>query len=302
MDFTTDIFQNYLYNLHMPKFRWLDIIEILIIAFLLYHILLWFKNTRAWSLMRGMVIILMFILVAAIANMTTILWIVKNVTGIAVTAMIILLQPELRGALEELGQKNFMTSLVPFDPARRTADRYSERTISELVRASVEMGKARTGALIVIEQTTPLRQYERTGIDIDAVLTSQLLINIFEKNTPLHDGAVIVRGGRVVSATCYLPLSENRMDKDLGTRHRAGVGISEVTDSLTIIVSEETGGISLAYKGRLTRGVTQEQLRERLEQIAGRTPAERRAVRAGETAEAVREANGEGQEKTGDSQ
>lgn len=302
MDFTTDIFQNYLYNLHMPKFRWLDIIEILIIAFLLYHILLWFKNTRAWSLMRGMVIILMFILVAAVANMTTILWIVKNVTGIAVTAMIILLQPELRGALEELGQKNFMASLVPFDPSRRTADRYSERTVSELVRASVEMGKARTGALIVIEQTTPLRQYERTGIDIDAVLTSQLLINIFEKNTPLHDGAVIVRGGRVVSATCYLPLSENRMDKDLGTRHRAGVGISEVTDSLTIIVSEETGGISLAYKGRLTRGVTQEQLRERLQQIAVRTPAERRTIRARETAEAVREANGERQEETGDSQ
>ena len=126
--------------------------------------------------------------------------------------------------------------------------------MNELVKGCVEMGKAKTGALIVIEQNTALTEYERTGIALDSLITSQLLINIFEHNTPLHDGAVLVRGDRIVSATCYLPLSDNmELSKDLGTRHRAGVGISEATDSVTIIVSEETGGISVAYKGRLDR-------------------------------------------------
>lgn len=298
MNFLTDVFQNYLYNLHMPRLRWSDIVEILIIAFLLYHILLWFRNTRAWTLMRGLVIVLVFIVIAALTNMTTILWIVKNVTGIAVTALIILLQPELRNALEELGQKNLVASLVPFDTSRRQTERYSEKTVNEIVRASQAMAAAKTGALIVLERNTPLRQYERTGIDIDAVVSSQLLINIFEKNTPLHDGAVILRGNRVVSATCYLPLSENHMDKDLGTRHRAGVGISEVTDSLTVIVSEETGGISLAYKGKLSRGVTPEALRERLQQFAGGPAAEHQGGRDGGA-----DRTGEkGQKETGDPQ
>ena len=127
------------------------------------------------------------------------------------------------------------------------------------------MAKVKTGALIVIEQNTTLAEYERTGIALDSIITSQLLINIFEHNTPLHDGAVIVRGDRIVSATCYLPLSDNmELSKELGTRHRAGVGISEVTDSLTIIVSEETGGVSLAYKGKLTRDVDAQTLRKQL--------------------------------------
>ena len=127
------------------------------------------------------------------------------------------------------------------------------------------MGKVRTGALIVIEQKVSLRDYERTGIDVDGIVTSQLLINIFEHNTPLHDGAVIIQGNRVVSATCYLPLSDNLgLSKELGTRHRAGVGISEVTDSMTIIVSEETGKVSIAENGRLLRAVTEEELRQHL--------------------------------------
>ena len=127
------------------------------------------------------------------------------------------------------------------------------------------MGKAKTGALIVIEQNTPLAEYERTGIALDSIITSQLLINIFEHNTPLHDGAVLIRGDRIVSATCYLPLSDNmELSKELGTRHRAGVGISEVTDSVTIIVSEETGRISLASKGKLMRNINADELRKRL--------------------------------------
>ena len=167
--------------------------------------------------------------------------------------------------MEQIGEKKVLSSIVPFDTAKNVSERMSDKTINELVKASLEMGKAKTGALIVIEQNENLAEYERTGIPIDAQLSSQLLINIFEHNTPLHDGAVLVRQNRIVSATCYLPLSDNMvLSKELGTRHRAGVGISEATDSLTIIVSEETGQISYAYRGELTRGVSGEELKERL--------------------------------------
>ena len=267
--------QSFLSNTHWPVMRWTDIVEILIIAFLLYHILLWFKNTRAWALLRGIIVILIFVFVAYIFNMTTILWIVQNVTGIAVIAFVIILQPELRRALEELGQKNLLSSLLPFDSGSRRGSPglFTDQTINEILRATFAMARVKTGALIVVEQRTPLQQYERTGIDIDGLVTSQLLINIFEKNTPLHDGAVIIRGDRVVSATYYLPLSENKLDKELGTRHRAGLGISEVTDSLTIIVSEETGKVSLAYRGKLTRDVAEAPVRDSLKQLQSKTPA-----------------------------
>ena len=248
----------------MPNVRWTDIVEIMILSFLIYHILLWIKNTRAWSLLKGLLVVGVFVALAAVFNMSTILWIVQHVTGLAVTAIVILLQPELRSAMEELGQTNILSSLFNLDNTRTPEVRFSDKTINEIVRACTQMAKLKTGALIVIEQTTPLHEYERTGIDIDAAVTSQLLINIFEKNTPLHDGAVIIRKNRIVSATCYLPLSENRMDKNLGTRHRAGVGISEVTDSLTIIVSEETGDISIAYRGALRQEVDADYLKERL--------------------------------------
>ncbi len=256
--------QEFLSQIHMPNMRWTDIVEILILAYLIYHILLWIKNTRAWSLLKGLLVIVVFVIIAAIFNMSTILWIVQHVTGLAVTAIVILLQPELRAAMEELGQTNILSSLFNLDNPRTPEGRFTDKTINEIVRATLQMSRVRTGALIVIEQTSPLKEYERTGIELDATVTSQLLVNIFEKNTPLHDGAAIIKKNRVTSATCYLPLSENRMDKNLGTRHRAGVGISEVTDSLTIIVSEETGEISLAYKGVLTRKVSEEVLRERL--------------------------------------
>ncbi|SDZ83607.1 diadenylate cyclase [Lachnospiraceae bacterium NK3A20] len=268
--------ENYLNYLHMPNLRWTDIVEILIIAFLVYHIILWVRNTRAYSLLKGVLVVIVFVVFAALFNMTTILWIVRNVTQIAITAIVVILQPELRNAMVELGQKNFFQSILKINIGRDEGGLFSDRTVSEIVRASSAMAKVRTGALIVIEQNTPLHEYERTGIEIDGVVTSQLLINIFEKNTPLHDGAVIIRGDRVVSATCYLPLSDNQLDKDLGTRHRAGVGVSEVTDSLTIIVSEETGQISVAYKGTLERNLDSTMLRERLVKLQNKTTADDR--------------------------
>ena len=264
------------YIARMPSIRWVDIVEILLIAFLMYHILVWVKNTRAWSLLKGIIVIAVFILIAAYFQMNTILWIVQNAFGVAVTAVVVILQPELRKALEELGQKKIISSIIPFETYRTSEEgRFSDKTINEITKACVEMGKVKTGALIVIEQNQSLSEYERTGIDVDGIVTSQLLINIFEKNTPLHDGAVIVRGNRVTSATCYLPLSDNMaLSKDLGTRHRAGVGISEATDSMTVIVSEETGKISVAYKGELERSLDGDRLKERLKSIQNKPEEE----------------------------
>ncbi|MBP3197393.1 MAG: diadenylate cyclase CdaA [Butyrivibrio sp.] len=254
-------------TLHMPTIRFFDVLEIFIIAFLVYNILVWAKDTRLWSLLKGVIVIVVFILIAAIFNMTTILWIVEKVVGIAITAMVVILQPELRKALEELGRKNFFSNVFSLGDVK-TEERFSDKTLNEITRACVEMAKVKTGALIVIEQSHPLTEFERTGIDVDGIVTSQLLINIFEHNTPLHDGAVIIRGNRITSATCYLPLSDNMgIGKELGTRHRAGIGVSEATDSLTIIVSEETGKISVAYEGELERAVDSDRLRERLRLI-----------------------------------
>ena len=257
-----------------------DVAEILIIAVLLYYTLVWMKTTRAWILLKGLVVILVFLLLAYFFRMTTILWMAQNVLGFAVTALIVVLQPELRKALEELGKKNIISSVLPFDNNHRVNEGFSEKTINEITKACVEMGKVKTGALIVIEQKVSLRDYERTGIDVDAIVTSQLLINIFEHNTPLHDGAVIIQGNRVVSATCYLPLSDNLgLSKELGTRHRAGVGISEITDSLTIIVSEETGKISVAYEGELERNLDADSLRDRMHKILNNPVEEHKNLR-----------------------
>jgi len=255
-----------------------DIVEVIIIAFLIYHILLWIKNTRAWSLLKGILMIAVFVLFAAYFEMNTILWIVNNLFSVAVMAIVVILQPELRKAVEELGTKNYFSNILSgiTVQSRATEDgRFSDKTINEIARACVEMGKVKTGALIVIENNESLTEYERTGIDVDGVVTSQLLINIFEKNTPLHDGAVIIRGNRITSATCYLPLSDSmKLSKDLGTRHRAAVGISEATDSMTVIVSEETGKISVAYGGNLSRNLNSDSLKEMLVKIQNKSEGE----------------------------
>lgn len=255
--------------LYTKMLNWRDVVEILIIAFLVYYILAWMKTTRAWRLLKGLIIISIFLFAAYRLEMSAIMWIAQNVLGFAVTALIVVMQPELRHALEELGQKSFLPSFVfSSDSSRRMQNFFSEKTINEITKACVEMGKARTGALIVIEKKESLKDYERTGIEVDAVVTSQLLVNIFEHNTPLHDGAVIVRGNRITYATCYLPLSDNLdLSKELGTRHRAGVGISEATDSMTVIVSEETGKISIAYEGELERNLNADEVKEKMRQL-----------------------------------
>ena len=277
MDRIIEFFRFNLDKFNMPEITWTDFVEIIVIAFLIYEILLWIKNTQAWSLMKGIVVIVVFLLIAEFFEMSTILWIANKLFTIAATVIVVVFQPELRKALEQLGKRNFLSSVMPFDNSKDYEGRFSDRTISEIIRACNEMAKVKTGALIVIEQENSLADVIRTGIEVDALLSSQLLINIFEHNTPLHDGAVVVRGDRVVAATCYLPLSENlSLSKELGTRHRAGVGISENTDSLTVIVSEETGRISIAYEGELIRNVDQESFRKRLEMIQNKHEIEKK--------------------------
>ena len=248
-----------------------DIIEIIIISVLIYYMLVWIKDTRAWMLLRGILVILAFVLLAVLFEMNTIVWIADKLFNVAMIAVVVIFQPEMRKALENLGRKNILVNLFNFDFNKVENGKFSDKTITELVKACYEMGKVKTGALIVVEDEIVLTEYERTGIAVDGILTSQLLINIFEKNTPLHDGAVIVRGDRVVSATCYLPLTDSlSLSKDLGTRHRAAVGISEVSDSLTIVVSEETGKVSIALDGELYRNVDAEFLKNKLAYIQKR--------------------------------
>ena len=237
----------------LPRISISNLVEIVIITVLIYELLLWIKNTRAWTLLKGLVVILVFTLFAAIFELRTILWIIERTATIAATALLVIFQPELRKALEQLGSQKIITNILSFDDGKDGSG-FSEKTINEIVRATFEMAKVKTGALMVIERGDSLKEIERTGIEINGLVSSQLLINIFEHNTPLHDGAVVICGNRVTAATCYLPLSDNMtISKDLGTRHRAAVGISEVTDSLTVVVSEETGRVSVAERGKLTR-------------------------------------------------
>ncbi len=250
---------------HMPDIGVTDLIEMFIIAVAVYSILKWFRDTRAWALLKGLAVIGAFCVLAVIFDMQTILWLAGKAFTYGIIAIFIVFQPELRKALESLGQKRIFAWFNFSDFQRNDVDRYSDATINAIVKACFDMGKVKTGALLCVEREIALGEYARTGIEVDARLTSQLLINIFEKNTPLHDGAVIVRGDRVIAATCYLPLSDNfSISKELGTRHRAALGVSELNDSMTIVVSEETGNVSIAERGVLTRDLKPEELRERL--------------------------------------
>ena len=263
MSAISNFIEEYISNIYIPRtLRVSNIFEIIILAIILYEFMAWVKTTRAFALLKGIIVILVFLIIAYIFDFTTILWIAGKVINIAIIAVVVIFQPELRKAL---GQKKYFKSILPFTEKKDKGERFSDKTVNELVRACFELAKNKTGALIVIEQDILLTDYEKTGIPVDGIVTSQLLINIFEHNTPLHDGAVIVRGDRIVSATCYLPLSDNmQISKELGTRHRAAVGISEVTDTMTLVVSEETGNVSIAIAGELIRAVDQDYLKKKL--------------------------------------
>ena len=213
-----------------PLERVSAIIEILIIAFVVYKVLMWLKNTRAWGLLRGVVIIAVFAVIARLCNFDVILELLKRATYLVLFGLIIIFQDDIRAGLEHLGRQRVLSKLLP--DINKFAKKTSEASIQEIAEAAFAMGKVNTGALIVIEQNVALEQSERTGIEINGDVTRQLLINIFEKNTPLHDGAVLIVGDIIKAATCYLPLSKSTsISKDLGTRHRAALGISEISDA-----------------------------------------------------------------------
>lgn len=258
---------NLILQLSYTKITWIGVIEILIIAVCAYQLVLWIKNTKAWMLIRGILVIFVFILLAQLFEMTTILYLLEiSVNVLAITAVVVF-HPEIRRGLENLGQQNIFSAITPFE-IKKDVEKYSAETINHIVNACVSMGSVKTGALIVVEKNVKLSEYESTGIDMDCLISYQVLVNIFEHNTPLHDGAIIVRGNRILAATCYLPLSENMtLSKDLGTRHRAAVGMSEVSDALVIAVSEETGSISIAEVGKITRDLTAEDLRASLAKL-----------------------------------
>ncbi len=267
---------------YIPSITISDIVEIIILSYVLYNVMLWFKKTRAWTLVKGIIVVLVFMGLAALFQLNTILWILKNTISVGIIAVIILFQPELRRALEELGRKNIISDVLIRDDKSEKNERVNDNTIQELVAAAMDMSKNKTGALIVVEQNVALGEYESTGIVVDAAISKQLILNIFEHNTPLHDGAVIIRNNRIVAATCYLPLTgRNDLNKDLGTRHRAAVGISEVSDSLTIIVSEESGAISVAMSGVLYHNLDSEGLKKQLIGLRTKTADTRRNRRRG---------------------
>lgn len=274
MDAIRDIINQYLI---IPKINITDIIENCILAFLIYHVIMWIKTTRAWSLVKGLTVIMLFWLFAYIFRLNVILWIIRNTINVGIIAIVIIFQPEFRKALEQLGQKNILKSIIAFDEAKEKNEKFSDHTLNEIVRAVFELAKAKTGALIIMESEVSLSEFEMTGIPLDSLVSSELLINIFEHNTPLHDGAVIIRGNRLAAATCILPVSDNlQLSKELGMRHRAGIGISEVTDCMTIIVSEETGKVSIARGGKLIRNIDSEYLRSKLADMQGKTAEVRR--------------------------
>lgn len=262
----SEILQNLkLLTYQLPIIKVSDIVEICMIAFVIYQIVKWVRGTRAWMLVKGISVLFGIAIMAMIFQLNTILWIFANTISVGITALLIVFQPELRKALEQLGRRNLFSSINVFDEQKDRSEKLTVDIIDELLKAVQEMSKAKTGALIVIEQDIKLDEYERTGIIIDAIVSKQMLVNIFEHNTPLHDGAVIIRNNRIAAATCYLPLSENMtLSKELGTRHRAAVGLTEVTDSIIIVVSEETGHISMALGGNLIRNVDTEYLKNKL--------------------------------------
>ena len=268
-EFITNIFNAFLEL--MRQFRAVDVLDIVVVAFLIYSLIKLVRETRAEQLVKGLLIMIIAWTLSSQLNLKMIKTLLDNFFQFGIIALLVVFQPELRRALEQLGEKKMLSNLIPFDSSKQMDERITDRTIGELIHAAYAMGEVKTGALIVVEQNIILQEYEKTGIAMDSLISSQLLINIFEHNTPLHDGAVIVRNNRIVSATCYLPLSDNlELNKSLGTRHRAGVGISEVSDALTIIVSEETGKVSYTYGGKIVIGVTPGALRERLNSMKTR--------------------------------
>lgn len=259
---------------HIPKIGITGLVEIVLMTLVVYYLAKKTKGTRVWVILKGVMGLLCIYTAAYLFQFNVIIQILKSLIVFIGIAILLILQPEVRRLIENIGTNNWnqpidkIIALIRNKSKKDTTQLLSDKSVQEIVKGCCSMAKVKTGVLLVIEHNTILSMYEETGIPVNADITAQLLINIFEKNTPLHDGAVLIRDNKIVSATCYLPLSENMsIDKSLGTRHRAAIGLTEVADATVVVVSEETGGISIAHDGELKRELTREQLQEELKNI-----------------------------------
>lgn len=251
-------------NIVIPSLRISDIVDILLVAILVYTVIHWIKETRAWTLFKGLLVIVLISFLSYYLHFYTLTWIIEKTLSVGIIAVVIIFQPELRKALEQIGNGslNRVTGLLQTNIENGSL---TSKSADEIADACNKMSFARTGALIVIEKSVPMGDIvNNSGVSVDAVISSQLLINIFEDKTPLHDGAVIIRENRIAAASCILPVTQSEIGQELGTRHRAAVGVSEVSDAIIIVVSEETGKISIATDGKLKRGINESQLKRTL--------------------------------------
>lgn len=254
---------------YIPKVSLIDFIEILILIFVLYKILLLIQNTKAWIFLKGVIVLLGVYIISDIVGFHAIKIIFEGLFNVLIILLIVVFQQELKKMLGEIGKKGNQIFKIKFGKKEKEYEKLLEdKEIDAICSAIKDMSAVKTGALILIERDLPLKEYSDTGIKVDSTITAEMLVQIFEKNTPLHDGAVIINNNRIESATCYLPLSNNeKINKTLGTRHRAAIGITEVTDTIAIVVSEETGKISICRNGRIVHGVTVESVRKQLKEI-----------------------------------
>ena len=249
-----------------------DVVDILIVAYIFYKIFMFIKDTRAEQVFKGIVVLLLATQLSAVFKLPTLYWIFKHALNLGVIAVCIIFQPELRAGFEHLGRTNFNLLSKSGENAE---NKKLEKTIDEIVETLYSLSRQRIGALIILERETKISDIISTGTIIDGDVSRQLLINIFIPNTPLHDGAVVIRDNKVKAAACFLPLSQSKdLTKDLGTRHRAGVGISEVSDCITLIVSEETGEVSIAKSGKLYRDIAKERMANILKKNLNKTTSE----------------------------
>ena len=239
----------------------IDILDILIVAYIIYRVMKLLKDTSAERLIKGIIILVGIMLLASMLHLTMISWLLQQALNVGLFAIVVVFQPELRRLLEQIGKGNFSRLIVPADAPDEV-----ESMITATVSACADMSRTKTGALIVFERRERLGEIISTGTAVDAAPSAELIKNIFFKNSPLHDGAMVVRAGRICAAGCVLPLSGNQsLSRDLGTRHRAAVGMSESADSVLVVVSEETGSISVAIGGMLKRHLSPDMLRKLLE-------------------------------------
>lgn len=257
-------------NFNIPTISFTDIIDIMLVAFIIYQILYWIKETRAWSLFKGIIVLATVGIFAFFLNLNTVLWIFKNTFSVGVIALIILFQPELRKALEQIGNNKFLQNIV------QSQKNMDTNSIDILVDAIYALANQKVGALIAVKHEVGLMDIIETGVKIDAEISKELLGNIFYNKAPLHDGGVVIENNRIIAASCIFPLTDKGLISSLGTRHRAGVGVSENSDCITIICSEETGIVSVAIQGILSRDVKPDELKNILVQAE---PEERKRWR-----------------------